>query len=152
MDDESKIIVDVLICGAADAPEEWDEFGKSPTNYLRGRSIRKYYGNTSSLAYSMKAHPTMQLRHVIKQADASYMGGLSELNFDGDFTWPAQEAGRADAVAALSGDSAVNVKDMFAEWLYDAELQEAFPQVGEYVRMVQAETLLSRTFEEKYLN
>lgn len=128
VDDESKIIVDVFICGAGDDEEIWEKVGRTSwTNYFRGRSVRKFYGNTSSLAYSMAAHPKIDLRYVIKQADASYMGGLSELNFDGDFTWPAQEQGRADAIAALNGDASVNVKDMFVEWLDDATLQEEFP-------------------------
>ena len=90
VDDESKIIMDVLICGAPEGPEAWTEDGNGWQNYFRGREIRKYYGNTDSLAYSMTAHPDLSIRYIIKQT-VGHAGGLSELNFDGDFTWPMQE-------------------------------------------------------------
>ena len=88
VDDESKIIVDVFICGAPDEPEVIEKTGNSWQNYARGREINKYYGTTDSLAQSISAHPTVQMRHVIKQT-TGYMGGLAELNFNGDYTWPA---------------------------------------------------------------
>lgn len=153
VDDESKIIVDVLICGSGEYPESWEKVGKTSwTNYFRGRSISKFYGNTSSLAYGMAAHPDMQLRYVIKQSETSYMGGLSELNFNGDFTWAAQEEGRANAISALNGDTSVNVKDMFVEWLEDADLQEEYPEVGEFVRTRQAKMFLGDVFTGDFLN
>lgn len=66
VDDESKIIMDVLICGAPDSPEVIEEAGNSWTNYFRGRNIEQFYGNTDSLAQSIKAHPTMKMRHIVK--------------------------------------------------------------------------------------
>ena len=67
VDDESKIIVDVLICGSGEEPASMEKVGNTWTNYFRGRDINKFYGNTSSLSYGMAAHPDMQLRYVIKQ-------------------------------------------------------------------------------------
>ena len=74
VDDESKIIIDVLLCGAPDSPEEIQKTGNGWENYFRGRSIEKFYGNTDSIAQSMKAHPTVQMRHVVKQTK-SHMSG-----------------------------------------------------------------------------
>jgi hypothetical protein len=48
----------------------------------------------------MSAHPKVQVRYVFKQKDS--FSGTSELNFEGDFTWSAQEAGRQDAYNALN--------------------------------------------------
>ena len=59
VDDESKIIVDVYVCGAPDEPASMEKPGNSWTNYFRGREVNKYYGNTDSLAQSMSAHPTV---------------------------------------------------------------------------------------------
>jgi len=88
VDDESKIIIDVLICGAEGAPEVVTKTGNGWESYFRGRNVRKFYGSTSSLAYSMAAHPKVQMRHIVHQNVGAYTG-TSQLNFDGDFTWPA---------------------------------------------------------------
>ena len=66
VDDESKIIVDVFICGAPAAPETEEETGNSWENYFRGRAINKFYGNSDSIAQSIGAHPTVQMRHIVK--------------------------------------------------------------------------------------
>lgn len=151
VDDESKIIVDVFICGAPDTPPVEEKIGNSWTNYFRGRTINKFYGNTNSLAQSMSAHPTIQMRHVVKQTTGS-MGGLSELNFDGDFTWPAQEQGRLDGIDALSG-SGNGVAPFFYEWLADEDVRSEFTRVGDYINERQAEERITTSlFEEMLLN
>ena len=104
VDDESKIIIDVLLCGAPDSPEEIKKSGNSWENFFRGRSIEKFYGNTDSIAQSMKAHPSVQMRHVVKQTK-SHMSGLNELNFNGDYTQPAQDQGKKDGRDALSSQN-----------------------------------------------
>ena len=76
----------------------------------------------------------MQVRHVMYE-NKGHMGGMHELNFNGDYTWAAQLQGRADAQAALSkASNSVDVKDQFVEWRADEELQAAFPQVGDYIQ------------------
>lgn len=50
VDDESKIIMDVFICGAPDTPTVEEKVGNSWTNYFRSRSLDSYYGDSDSLA------------------------------------------------------------------------------------------------------
>ena len=67
VDDDSKIIVDILLCmGSPEEAEEQEETGSMATsNYLRARSIRAPYhaGNTVADAYA--AHPNVNFRYVI---------------------------------------------------------------------------------------
>ena len=97
VDDESKIIVDVYICGDPTLPHTETKTGYGWENYYQAHKLRKYYGNTDSLAQSMMAHPTVQMRYIVGQSKSDHLGGLDELNFDGDFTWGIQEIGRQDA-------------------------------------------------------
>ena len=94
--EEKDIIMDVLLCGPSDGVEAHTDTGKTYENFMRKRSIHSFYGNTDSLATSLKAHSEVDLRYVIYQ-NGTYFSGLSELNFEGDFTWPIQEGGRTDA-------------------------------------------------------
>ncbi len=86
VDDESKIIVDVFVCGAEDTPPVEDDTGKAYENFMRKRTLHSYYSNTNSLATGMMAHPKVQMRYVVKQTNG--FSALDELKFDGDFTWP----------------------------------------------------------------
>ena len=51
VDDESKIVVDVLICGESEMTET-TKIGKSYDSYLRARKISKFYHDTNSLVYT----------------------------------------------------------------------------------------------------
>ena len=50
VDDESKIIVDVYICGDPELPQTETETGHGWENYYRAHKLRKFYGDTDSLA------------------------------------------------------------------------------------------------------
>ena len=67
VDDESKIIVDALFCGAPDSPPAEPEAGNSWENYFRQRQLKSYYHDSNSIASTMIAHPSLQMRYVIKQ-------------------------------------------------------------------------------------
>ena len=133
VDDESKIIMDILICGSGDAPKEWDRAARTGwyTMY-RAHTINSYYVNTNSLARFMIGHPNVQVRHTFQQGPSAF-GGLSEINFEGDFTWPAQEAGRTDAQNALASTAGANKTPFYHEWNADEELQKTYKNVGDYV-------------------
>ena len=131
VDDESKIIMDIYICGASEAPDQIDESGNGWENYFRGRSIGKWYGSTNSVSYFTKAHPDVQLRHVVLQTEG-HMGGLSELNFEGSFTQAAQDQGKLDAQNALNGTT--NFANIFTEWNGDQNLRNRYEQVGDYIK------------------
>lgn len=82
----------MFVCNAPADPDKEDEIGKSWGNFWRSRDLGNYYVGTDSIASSMKAHPTMNWRYVVKQANG--FSGLDEVNLDGDFTWSAQLDGR----------------------------------------------------------
>ena len=93
VDDESKIIIDALFCGAPDAPPSEPAAGNTWENYFRGRQLRTFYNDSNSIASALHAHPGVQMRYVIKQGDDG-LGGLDQINFEGEFTWHLQETGR----------------------------------------------------------
>merc|ERR1712113_613013 len=99
----SKIVVDVYICGAPTAPVEITEGGNTIDHILRKHALHKYYYNIDSMAQDIRANPDLNLRYVVLQSDQEHMGGLNELNFEGDFTWKAQMDGRQDAKDAIDG-------------------------------------------------
>ena len=124
--------MDVLICGAPDHPKELDKENKTAIyNFIRQHELQSWYKGTNSVATAMKAHPKVQVRHVFKQQDG--FSGTSELNFSGDFTWPAQEAGRADAKSALAAGSSNNVRDLFYEWNESEQVRSEHGTVGDFI-------------------
>jgi predicted acylesterase/phospholipase RssA len=65
VDDDSKVIVDVLICNSPDEPDELTKTGHSWNNFFRNRGLNNYYHGTDSIATSMAAHPSLQWRHIL---------------------------------------------------------------------------------------
>ena len=55
VDDESKIIVDVFICGASPDPTQEEQIGKTYENFFRGWGLDRYYSSTDSLR-SVRGH------------------------------------------------------------------------------------------------
>ena len=92
------------------------------------------------------------MRHIVKQTTGN-MSGLSELNFDGDFTWAAQLQGRQDAIDALNQmDSNGNgVAGYIREWLDSDEVRKEYERVGDYINERQAEDKVTGIFEEKMM-
>ena len=86
VDDESKIILDIVLCSNHDMPAE-DNVGKVIGNYQRGKNIRGFYSSSDTLAFTMKGHPTINYRYILHESTA--MSGFHQLNFEGDYTWPA---------------------------------------------------------------
>jgi hypothetical protein len=98
--DEEKIIVDIFICtsGLYISPEE--ETGNTIANFLRGRAIRKHASGRDAIQTQLAAFPKVQWRYLITQFEP--YGGLDELNFNNDMTWPLQLKGRDQAKDALA--------------------------------------------------
>ena len=86
VDDESKITLDIVLCSNHDMPAE-DDVGKVIGNYQRGKNIRGFYSSSDTLAFTMKGHPNVNYRYILHESSA--MGGFSQLNFEGDYTWSA---------------------------------------------------------------
>lgn len=93
VDDPSKIVMDIYICGADEAPKVIDSAAHTESNFLRAHQLRKYYDNTDSIAYFMQAYPEVEIRHLVLQTEG-HMGGKHMLNFYGNYTQPAQDIGR----------------------------------------------------------
>ena len=51
----------------------------------------------------MRAHPEINYRYVVYFSNGDvHLGGIGELEFEGEKTWPLQVQGRADAQTALN--------------------------------------------------
>ena len=94
VDDESKITIDTYIVGAPTQVAEEQESKTSLENWYRGYQMSKFHKNTDSVAQSMRAHPTVNYRYIVGQSSTDHLGGLNELNMNGEFTWNNQLAGR----------------------------------------------------------
>ena len=91
VDDESKITIDVYICGDQYGEVETEESaGKTISNVLRSRAINNAHHGENRIQTDLKSHPKVNFRYLVYQT-VGHAGGLSELTFDGDATWPMQE-------------------------------------------------------------
>ena len=97
VDDESKITIDLFVCGPEPEPIEETGIAKTLSNMMRSRSIRSDYGSTNTIVDALRAHPNINYRYLIYESADTQLSGLSELEFDGDKTWPLQVQGRRDA-------------------------------------------------------
>ena len=133
VDDESKIIVDILLCGGAnEGADDWDSTGHlASSNYMRGRSIRGPYHGGNAIADAYAAHPTVNFRYVIGQEDGFNSTGM--INFEGDHTWKIQEKGREQAQAALTAGEGTHF-ELLMNWHQSPELQEDYPNFEDFMK------------------
>ena len=90
VNDESKITVDVFICGDQKGTVESEEkVGATISNYMRNRNIHSANSGENDLKSDVAAHPKVNFRYLVYET-IGHAGGLSELTFDGDKTWPMQ--------------------------------------------------------------
>ena len=89
------------------------------SNWSRARSIGDAYNSGTSLDSFMAAYPDVNFRYVLYEQNPA---GAGEIDFNGDYTWPMQEAGRADAQAAL--EQAYVYQDTWKMWRDDELLNE----------------------------
>lgn len=66
---------------------------------MRSLSLKNDAHGSDALEGVRRAHPKLNLRHVIKQSVRA--SGRDELDFSNRVTGPLQEAGKLDALAAL---------------------------------------------------
>ena len=93
VDDESKITIDLFVCGPSDTPPASEEVSKTVGNIMRNRSIHKAFSGTNSVEDDIRAHPNINYRYLIYE-ERNKASGISELEFDGEKTWILQETGR----------------------------------------------------------
>ena len=151
VDDESKITLDILFCSDANLPAAEDTVGKTISNYQRARAVRGFYGSTDTLAYTMKAHPNVNYRYILHESNG--FGGLHMLNFEGDYTWAAQEQGREDGKNAISGTNQANLREYFQEWLQnEGELRSQYKKVGKFITERVTEDITANRLVDQILN
>jgi len=62
---------------------------------MRSRAISSANNSLDDIYEAQRAYPDINFRYIVGMTYP--VGSLEELTFDGDKTWPFQEAGRADA-------------------------------------------------------
>ena len=113
VDDESKITIDLMVCHTSRLAEaETDVGSKTLSHMLRARHIRKGYGSINEIQHTMRAHPNINYRYLIYESPDQHMGGVHELEFDGDKTWPAQLQGRQDAQDTLNAGEGTGFRSL----------------------------------------
>jgi len=91
VDDESKITIDVMVCNAkAEAATHGGPGANTIYNFFRSRNLRKAFDGPNNFRETMTAHPKVNFRYLAYETEG-HAGGLSEITFDGDKTWPMQE-------------------------------------------------------------
>ena len=86
--DESKITVDVYVCTDLSwESEPEDKSGKTLSNYTRARSIGSSIKHENGISLDMESHPDVNFRYLVYET-IDHLGGISELEFSGEKTWP----------------------------------------------------------------
>lgn len=83
--DESKIIIDALLCGGEAITPQEEKSGNTYSNYMRGRQISSAVNSSNSIEWAKREHPHVTFRYIVPQKDGAT--GLTEIEFDGDKTW-----------------------------------------------------------------
>ena len=135
VDDESKIIIDVLVCNAKEETTSSEADASTISNYFRSRNIKKAYDGPNNFHLDMLAHPTVQFRYLAYEAEG-HAGGTSEINFNGDETWSMQEQGRSDAQALIDAGPATHF-ELLKNYYESKELQEEFSNFGDFLNYLQ---------------
>jgi len=101
VDDESKITIDVVVCGSPPTPtSKWAPGNDAIADYMYARNIHSFYSNADNLAEEKSAYPNINWRYLFQQSE-NQLSGLAELTFDNANTWPLQENGRQVAMTTL---------------------------------------------------
>ena len=79
----------------------------------------------------VRAHPDINVRYLIFETQ-NKASGISEIEFDGEKTWPMQETGRQDAQDALDAGPGVYFEH-FKDWSASYDLQKKYPYFKDYL-------------------
>lgn len=146
VDDPSKITIDVLLLGSMKEfevkPEHsnsgWfgsnaSEHDQSFSNFMRGRDIKYQYNNSNSIIQVMRANKQVNWRYILQQDNAN--SGINQIKFDGQLTWPLQEAGRQAAQDALQWPQGLS-SVMYQNWMSTDQIKNEYPSFQEYMNSV----------------
>ena len=113
VDDESKITIDIAICGANDLDVDDSTSHWALSNYWRAKDIRNANVGYNAIAAVKRSHPDVNYRYLFEQSKT--LSGFNELTFENKTTWPYQEMGRQDALNALNEGEGIS----FTRFLYE---------------------------------
>ena len=135
VDDESKITIDVMVCGGDNSASETTDDHNTVGWWWRARYLDDAYSGPNIFRQDMVSHPKVNWRYAAWQID-NHFGGISEIEFDGDKTWPLQEQGRQDAQTLLAAGENRYFEHL-ADWHDSKALRDEFPMFISYLKTLQ---------------
>lgn len=88
VDDDSKITIDIIVCGATKKLAPWNQKNKAVSNYLRFKDIKDYYDSKAEIWKFMQAYPKVNFRYYVEPS-GSLPSGLDIIKVDNKtVTWP----------------------------------------------------------------
>lgn len=124
-----EITVDVAVC--LTKFERGAPVSDSIMNYVHARAIKFSYGGFNSITAEERAAMGVNFRFYFQELDKT-CGNSHLLDFDGDYTWCLQEAGRQDAQMALEIGQEL-ILYLMEIWEADNSLQLKYPYVYDYI-------------------
>jgi len=88
VDDESKIIIDIVVCSSYDLPE-WKDTGNAMSNYLRFNDAKSYSDEMADIVEFKEAFPKVQFRYFVEPT-APLVGALKMIDASNSTTYPMQ--------------------------------------------------------------
>ena len=148
VDDDSQIIVDVVVCAAHDLTK-WTDQKNTVGNYLRAKDIKDYHVGMSDFIEVVEAYPKVNFRYFVQPSQKLPGTGLDTIKVDNaTITWPMQLIGRDDGAAILGAGEGYMFKKI-SEWKNSPDLQKEYPAVGQYLSHVMTEVRESYNQKQK---
>jgi len=130
VDDESKIIIDIIVCSAYELPA-WKDRYNAMSNYLRFNDAKSYSDDMADIVEFKEAFPKVQFRYFVEPT-GPLVGALKMIDASNSTTYPMQIQGRADGAAVRNAGEGYFFEKM-DEYKLSTELKKEFPSVGSYI-------------------
>lgn len=102
VDNESDIILDIVICADKGENTGGKVSSNAALNFITGVKENRFYHNIQSIQIALQEYPEVQQRLYFQEHDEG-CNIKSVIDFDNSTTWCLQEAGRRDAKNYLDG-------------------------------------------------
>jgi hypothetical protein len=114
VDDDSKIVLDVIICDDAHIKTSSVDTTNAISNFLRYYSIKHAYGSLNDILEFKRARPKVNYRYIVIPSE-TLASGLNEMKFDNATLFPMVEIGKKDAQNVISMGEGAVIKRLI-EW------------------------------------
>ena len=116
VDDDSKIILDIVICDAAHV-DYITNTTNTISNFYRFKDIKNSVNSLSDIVEFQRAYPGVNFRHFVQPTEPLKGNGINMINFDNaTCTYDMQMQGRKDGkVAVNSGETFLS--DKINDWV-----------------------------------